>query len=175
MSPSIQLANWLKDRVVPLDHLRLQKLLFYAYGAAVAARLDSEIGEVRFSAWKHGPVNVDVYRQHRESGRVPLPRPSPEDVPHYSTELQQVLAGVIAVYGRLSSWQLREESHLERPWSQTPQSKEIDPVLFRDYFVRKFSGRVRMPRYLLRSTSYEVDGLPAQSWASLMELAEALS
>ncbi len=175
MSPATQLANWLKDEVVPLDHLRLQKLLFYTFGAAVAAGLDGEIGEIRFVAWKHGPVNVDVYRQHRGAGRDPLPQPLAADVPRYSERLQVLFRDVLSIYGRLSSWQLREESHLEKPWQETPQSQEIDPRLFRQHFTAKFSGRVQMPRYLLRATSFEVDGLPAQSWASLAELAQALA
>lgn len=175
MSPAIQLANWLKDEVVPLDHLRLQKLLFYSFGAAVALGLDGEIGEIRFVAWTHGPVNLDVYGQHRGSGRTALPRPNAADVPAYSARLQRLLRDVLSIYGRLSSWQLREESHLERPWKVTPRSQEIDPREFRRHFVSKFSGRVQMPRYLLRATSFEVDRLPAQSWASLSELAQALA
>lgn len=113
MNPAITLANWLKSNVEPIDHLRLQKLLFYAFGAAIGHNLAHEIGHVRFFAWKHGPVNPEVYKQHRGSGSALLPKPASELVPTYSLALERVLKDAVTVYGCLSSWQLREESHLE--------------------------------------------------------------
>lgn len=175
MNPAISLANWLKYHVEQVDHLRLQKLVFYAYGAAIGHGLDHEIGHIRFLAYKHGPVNSDVFGQHRGSGSAILPKPSSDLVPIYSLALERVLADAITVYGCLSSWQLREESHLEAPWIRTRQSCEIDQALLRNHFEEKFRvGRVTMPRHLLRSSSFEVDGLPMQRWGSLKELAQAL-
>lgn len=176
MNPAILLANWLKHTVEQVDHLRLQKLVFYAYGAAIGHDLDSSIGRIRFLAYKHGPVNPDVFIQHRGNGRSILPKPAVDVVPTYSLTVERVLNDVVTVYGGLSSWQLREESHLEAPWIHTQQSCEIDQEHLRSHFREKFrAGGVRMPRHLLRSSSFEVDGLPMQRWASLRELAQALS
>lgn len=177
MYNAIALANWLQtNSATPLDHLRLQKLLFYAFGAAAAHDLEHELGDIRFVAWKHGPVNVDVYTAYRGGGREPLPLPSACSVPQYSAALEQVLRDVLGVYGRLSPWQLREESHLERPWLDTEQSAEIAPDLIKAHFAQKFAaGDVELPRHLLRAWSFDVDGIPTQRWQSLRELAHSLS
>lgn len=167
------LADWLKTHAAPTDHLRLQKLLFYCFGAGTAYGLDAELGDIRFHAWRHGPVNVEVFNEHRGNGRETLV--ATREAPAYSHELTQVLLDVLGVYGRLSAWQLREESHDELPWCETEQSAEISPQFLRDHFRLKFAqGAVRLPRQLVRAWSFDVDGVPLQSWPDLHTLANAL-
>ena len=145
------------------------------FGAAVAHGCDQELGDIRFRAWKHGPVNLDVYRLHHQCGRAVLPKPGFHEVPVYSEPLQQVLRDVLAVYGRLSPWQIREESHEEAPWLRTRQSDQIDPADVRTHFREKFApGRVSAPKHLIQSWSFRVDGLPVHPWPSLHSLASAL-
>jgi uncharacterized phage-associated protein len=179
MHDAIALANWLLAAVSPrmLNHLQLQKLVFYAYGAAAAEGLEAQLGDVRFVAWKHGPVNRALYEQHRGSGRAPLAVPPPGDVPAYGDlRLTGVLRDVLAVYGRLTPWQLREESHLEQPWAEAEQSEEISDEAIKVHFCRKFArGAVALPRNLLGAWSFDADAIPTQRWESLHEIAVALS
>ena len=47
--------------VPPVDQLKLQKLLFYAYGWFLA-HTDQSLFEEDFEAWEHGPVVRDIYQ-----------------------------------------------------------------------------------------------------------------
>ncbi len=171
---AIKLANWLLLNAESLDHLKLQKLSFYAYGAALA--LDAEgLGLITFHAWRHGPVNTEIYEVYRNNGRSKL---SPPDGPSptYPEATAGILRDVVAVYGRLTSWRLRQESHLETPWRETPQSSEIDQESIKAHFKAKFApGAVAVPRNLLGAWSFAADGLPTQTWDSLHQLACALT
>jgi uncharacterized phage-associated protein len=170
---AIALAAWLARRAQPLDHLKLQKLAFYAYGAALSRDLD-DLGDLRFYAWRHGPVNLEIYHEHKGLGRAPVPVPAGPG-PAYSAEVEDLLGDVVAIYSRLSSWQLREESHLEAPWQRTPPSAEIPREVIQVHFKAKFArGAVALPRNLLGAWSFAADGLATQTWESLRDLANAL-
>jgi len=149
-----------------VTHLKLQKLTFYAYGAAVAAR--QSVPFVQFQHWKHGPVCVPVYEHFKGAGSTTL-------VPEvFAEQLSGAARDAVRVYGALSAWQLREESHLEAPWRDTELGQDIPNELVVEHFRAKFSGRVRAPMNLLGSWSLAVDGLPALTAATLGELASAL-
>lgn len=173
MTDAIALATWLARHAQPLDHLKLQKLAFYTFGAALSRDLD-DLGDLSFFAWRHGPVNLEIYHQHKGLGRAPVPVPV-GPVPAYSAEVEDLLGDVVAIYSRLSSWQLREESHMEAPWQSTSPNAEIPREVIQAHFKAKFaSGAVALPRHLLGAWSFAADGLATQTWGSLHDLANAL-
>lgn len=148
-------------------HLKLQKLIFYAYGAALA--FDEEAPLMTFHNWQHGPVCVEVYEHFKHSGSGVLKMPAKP-----SFELGEVATAAVRVYGALSAWQLREESHLEAPWKETHLGQEISRARMTEHFRSKFRGRVQAPRNLPGSWSLAADGLPGLNAGSLNELAAAL-
>jgi hypothetical protein len=79
----------------------------------------------------------------------------------------------------LSAWQIREESHLERPWLDAYKPDERRPIsddLIRQHFKEKFAcGKVVAPRYLPGAGSAALDGLPQLRARSLHELAVSLA
>lgn len=179
MTEGLHLALWLRHRAHRrgdrLDHLKLQKLVFYSYGAACARGIAP--GTIPFQAWKHGPVNVDVWEAHRKYGADPIPEPV-ETFSGYPADLVGVLDDVLDVYGRLSSWQIRCESHTEKPWRDAyalGARTEISDTELRGHFARKFAdGQVRAPVYLGGSVNAAVDGIPVATFPSLHAVAEAL-
>lgn len=148
-------------------HLKLQKLLFYAYGAARAA--GEHVPFVPFCNWQHGPVCVEVYERHKQHGGQPLP------VPASSLPLPPNARDAVRVYGALSAWQLRNESHLEEPWLKTTLGADIPDEMIVAHFRMKFAGPfVSAPKNLAGSWSLSADGLPPLTARSLGELAYSL-
>jgi uncharacterized phage-associated protein len=76
-------ANWFLKRSFeagrPIDHMKLQKLVFFAHGYYLAATNLNE-GEFRplvdeyFEAWPYGPVLPTVYDEFKEFGRGQINR-----------------------------------------------------------------------------------------------------
>ena len=177
MSSALRVANVVHVLAAKrnVDHLKLQKLTFYAYGAALAHDVSSELGEIHFAPWKHGPVNREVWDAHRGNASAILPLPA--SVARFLTELTQVITDVVEVYGRLGSWEIRCESHLETPWIEAweQQQARIPEAAIAGHFREKFSpGKVQLPANLGAVAVGRIDGIPSPRFASLASMANAL-
>lgn len=94
-----------------------------------------------------------------------------------SADVVEVLYPVLEVYGRLSAWLLREQSHLEQPWIHAWQGRAacIDQGAMRQHFEREFAdGAVVAPALLIGAGSFRLDGLPVTTFSSMAALARAL-
>jgi uncharacterized phage-associated protein len=194
-SPALHLAEWILERypyraldVAPLTHLKLQKLCFFAAGCAWACGEGAELADIRFEAWKHGPVLRDVYVVHREQ-RGEL-RPSGAPVEPFVAATERALLAALRVYGPLSGWALREQSHLEAPWADAkalndaiavppPAIAGPPPVIENEHIRRHFAaklhapGGVAFPEYLVDAGVFRLDGIPFSArFADLHELAD---
>ena len=177
-SSALNLATWIRGRFEDssLTHLKLQKLVFYCFGAGLALDHEAELGAIRFEAWQHGPVNRDVWNRFRNVKAAPLPLLGPELAPRYSAALEEVLTDTLTVYGALDAWSLRQQTHLEQPWVDAYATRsEIEPATLRVHFRSKFRCDVRAPQYLAHSWNDTLDGLPTATFSSLRELAAAVS
>lgn len=159
----------------PVTHLKLQKLAFYCYGAASAHDKESAVGDLRFEAWEHGPVNRAIYDEYRSFGSaaIDVPRACRE----YPTQVTAILSDALTVYGSLDAWSLRQQSHLEEPWSDARRAHaaEIEPRAIKEHFRRKFcAGRVAYPEYVADTGSFKLDRIPVHGFDSLAELATAV-
>ena len=180
-SPAIQLANWVQQNypfanLEPLTHLKLQKLAFYVYGAAMAFDQDHLLPGVRFEAWQHGPVCREIWLHYRDTGREALPEITSAPIALPESAATPML-DALAVYGLLRTWPLRQQSHLEHPWiaSYSAEDRTIDPKQMREHFRRKFnSGAVAWPEYLVGAGSLRLDGVPVAPHPSLRSLADAV-
>jgi uncharacterized phage-associated protein len=154
-SPDIRLAQWVLCAVgEPVTHLKLQKLCFYAYGHGLAEGHDDELGDVRFEAWQHGPVCRRVYETYQGHGREPIPVSAVEIT--FSEAATATLHDVLRVYGQLTAWELREQSHLEAPWIQAQPNSEIP----RAALAKHFRGPLTAPAFLLSRGGALLDGIP---------------
>ena len=178
--PVKELCGWIFNQYPykePLTHLKLQKLFFYCYGALLSEDLEFEIApELTFEPWEHGPVNRDLYRLLRSKGSSAIVASDCSEVGYYSSEASELLRNAITVYGAMSAWALRNQTHTEEPWKTAYENKEsiIDPKGLKRFFKKKFEpGAVAAPEYLFGLNNFKVDGIPVQPYESLHSLAEA--
>lgn len=121
-----------------ITNLKLQKLVYYAQGFHLAL-----IGDVLFSdpieAWQHGPVVRRLYFRHREHGGKPIPTPEEFSPERINLETRELLEEVYMVYGQFSAWRLRNLTHEEGPWKDTPENTEISVDKMREYFATQIA------------------------------------
>jgi uncharacterized phage-associated protein len=123
------------DEDADFTMLKLQKLLYYAQGYALALLRRPLFGE-RIKAWEHGPVVPQVRMAYKDFPGV-LPRPDDLDLLAVDPAVRAILDRVYAEFGQYAAWALRNMTHDERPWTETTQSDEIDRQLMADFFAER--------------------------------------
>lgn len=113
--------------------LKLQKLLYYAQGYCLAMFRRPLFAE-RIKAWEHGPVVPQIRRIYEGHPDV-LPQPDDLDLLAVDPRVRAVLDRVYAEYGQFAAWALRNMTHSERPWKETPHNEAIDRRLMAEFFI----------------------------------------
>jgi uncharacterized phage-associated protein len=174
------LTSWIRstapDRPEPLTHLKLQKLAYYCYGALLAFDCEETVGFLEFEAWKHGPVSPAIYELFKEYANASIGR-APK--PFIASSAEAHLYDVMNVFGRMSAWQLREESHLTNtPWRKSydgVRGRVISPDVMRSHFRQMFTSPVSLPERLFGCSSMQLDRIPVPTFASLREMSQAVT
>lgn len=100
----------------PISTMKLQKLCYMSQGWSLALTGKALFPE-EFEAWKNGPVNFELFDEHRGSYSVAdwnMGNPG-----RLSDSDKAVLDGAIRNYGALSGPQLGDLTHRPNtPWSQ---------------------------------------------------------
>jgi uncharacterized phage-associated protein len=173
------LADWILGNFKGSDltHLKLQKLLFYCYGAALAHDRSHEIGPVDFEAWRLGPVCKTVYHRFKVYKAAVIPA-GDGDAPSYSQESSRILNAVLEIYGPLKAESLVEETHREEPWITAYSLGEGTPIgveSLRAHFSRRFRpGNVLPPSVSFDAGSFKLDSIPIEPFWDLFSLASHL-
>ena len=124
---STQLAEYILAKMGPMNHLKLQKLLYYVQAYHLAyfnqALIDDE-----FEAWVHGPVSRKVWNEFREASRIyedvyfedqAYPQQVVDETEaQLSQEQLDLIADVLEEYGILSGYRLECLTHSEQPWKE---------------------------------------------------------
>jgi uncharacterized phage-associated protein len=139
------IAKWFlnRDRMTDMlgdsdgiSNLKLQKLLYYAQGTALALK-----GEKLFAddllAWTHGPVVARVYHSYKDYGSRPIDFDEDYDDSGIDDSDKSILEDVYYSFAGFSAWKLREMTHNEDPWKKTPRDEIMDIGLIKDYFDRE--------------------------------------
>ncbi len=106
---------------VPLNQLKLQKLLYYSQAWHLAF-YGKPMFNGRFQAWVHGPVNREVFDRFRQTHALYSPMQSSDIRAGFNSDaaLQGSDKGhaeaVLNVYAPLTGDQLEEMTHRETPW-----------------------------------------------------------
>ena len=116
-----------------MSNLKLQKLVYYAQGFALAF-FDKPLFSERIEAWTHGPVILALYHEYKGYGAAAIPPPPILDFSKYDQETRALLDEVYTVYGQFAAWKLRNMTHKEPPWCNTPEGNEITHDALRAYF-----------------------------------------
>jgi len=122
-----------------ISNLKLQKLVYYAQGFHLAMH-DTVLFDGDIVAWEHGPVVEDLYHTYKYYGAGALPHPEQFDDTVFTQPQKDLIKEVYEVYGQFSAWKLRNMTHSESPWIDTPRNSVINPELmksfFKDYIIK---------------------------------------
>lgn len=157
-------ANLLLDRAgdLPITHIALQKLLFFAHGHYLLTRGVPLIAGV-FEAWRYGPVHPVIYQAFKSAGAAAVreratsfdfargePRELlPPDDPWAVEQIDRVLATM----GRWPVSRLVELSHAPKgPWAETVNKSGTDSVL-----GLQISDKVLVERFRFHMVSLSAD------------------
>lgn len=121
----------------PISNLKLQKLLYYAQGS-VLALTDSPLFENDIYAWVHGPVVPEVYRKYKGNGSRGIPFDGGFNRDLLGKEINCILESVYKIFGQYSAWKLRDMTHEETPWKETPINDVISKEAIKKYFVENY-------------------------------------
>jgi uncharacterized phage-associated protein len=135
------IADWFlakaKAEDEPLRHMKLQKLVYFAYGWYYAY-YDAPLFREVILAWRHGPVVQDLYHKYKSFGGQPITAIS-DTPPELEEKVVSMLDYVWRVYSQCTDVQLSSITHRpDSPWSNAYNSDEwyaeISPESIRDYF-----------------------------------------
>ena len=115
-----------------ISNLKLQKLVYYAQGFNLAFNGKALFKEDIF-AWQHGPVVPSLYRKYSCYGNGAIPVPQ-IDFSLYSKAVKELLDEIWKVFGQFSAWKLRNMTHEELPWKNTPLNEVISHEIMENYF-----------------------------------------
>ena len=128
---------WWMMRRATLSNLKLQKLVYYAQGFHLAIHGKQQFPQA-IEAWEHGPVVPWLYRQLRQHGAEPVPRPENGiDSSKYPAEVRELLDDVWSVYGQYSAANLRPITHAEPAWKEAHAMGPSSPIseqTMKEYF-----------------------------------------
>lgn len=116
-----------------VSNLKLQKLLYYAQGFHLALR-GRPLFQDSIQAWPHGPVVPGVYHIYKDNGSSAIPIPMDFSRERLTSEERDLLDEVWSVYGQFSAWKLRDMTHEEPPWKNTPSGGEIAHSALQEFF-----------------------------------------
>jgi uncharacterized phage-associated protein len=122
-----------------ISHLKLQKLLYYIQGFYLAIHQRPLFSE-KILAWNHGPVVQEIYNKYKGNGNTPLFADASFDETAIGAEEKELIHEVYQVYGQFSAWRLREMTHSEPTWRNTPQSEEITHESMIAYFSTQLTN-----------------------------------
>jgi len=116
-----------------LTNLKIQKLLYYSQGFALAIHR-MPLFEQKIIAWNLGPVVLEVYEQYKEFGVDAIPAPKSFNIEKYSPDTIELLNEVFEVYGQFSATALVNMTHEEAPWKTTKTHAEIEHKKLQNFF-----------------------------------------
>ena len=109
-----------------ISNLKLQKLVYYAQGFALAFRGEPLFREP-LEAWDKGPVVREIHRQYRDGAR-PIAPPAGFNPARYLPEDSELLDALLRTYGQLSAGRLCGMTHAEPPWVEAYNNGRNTPI-----------------------------------------------
>ena len=117
-----------------ISNMKLQKLLYYAQGFALAI-LGKPLFEDDFEKWAYGPVLPVVYNKYKAFGSEAIPRPEGASLQDYTDDERKLLDEVYYTFGQYSAWALSEMSHATAPWRDAELGRIISKDSMKTYFA----------------------------------------
>ena len=135
------IADWFlakaKSEGKDLKHMKLQKLVYFAYGWYIAY-FDKPLFPETICAWQHGPVVVELYQKYKPFKEYPIEVDETAN-PQVEADVLSILVEVWETYAYCTDSHLRNITHRpDAPWSKVynrrDRSIEIPPSDIQNYF-----------------------------------------
>ena len=126
------------DDSEPMTNLKVQKLLYYVQGFHLAIDGKPLFNDL-IEAWIHGPAVSSVFHQYKTHGSDRIQRTVEVDQLDLTPEQKELINDVYRVYGQFSAGGLRNLTHSEPPWLNTPQGQPITLSAMKDFFSTQVS------------------------------------
>lgn len=119
MVDSIDIAEYILDKIGPTTAMKLQKLVYYCQ-AWHLAWTEKALFKDKIEAWRNGPVIPTLYELHKGCFKL-----SPgffhnklkiNRLPRLSKDAKDVVDRVINYYGKRDPHWLSQLTHMEDPW-----------------------------------------------------------
>jgi|HubBroStandDraft_6_1064221.scaffolds.fasta_scaffold1434249_1 uncharacterized phage-associated protein len=126
MIDPVELAKYLVVKLGQIDHLKLQKLLYYIQSWHLAM-FDKPLFEEDFKAWVHGPVLPSVWRELKDHSTLNAKvRIKASFVPAITARVEkklqkgqiELIDDVLEEYGTKTGYHLECLTHSEDPWKE---------------------------------------------------------
>lgn len=112
------IIKYLGDKRIPVNHLKLQKLIYYVDAWHYVFKNYSLITD-NFEAWQHGPVIRKVWDYYKKSSILYDNLSVPKNVDFkVSKEQLQIINDVLDEYGDKTGYYLECLTHEEEPWKK---------------------------------------------------------
>lgn len=99
-----------------ISHLKMQKLVYYAYGFHYAI-FEHKLFDEGLEARQHGPVVMSLLEIYQGCGRNPITfKKENVHTTIFSTEQKLFLDSIYQEYSQYSAWKLSAMTHEETPW-----------------------------------------------------------
>ena len=122
----------------PINHLKLQKLLYYVFAWHLVYTNDVIFDE-QFEAWLHGPVLRSIWDYFKKYSTMFDILPCPKEVNIDLTEEQEeIIDDVLDEYGDKSGYYLECLTHSEIPWKNA-RNKGENTVVSKEDIVKYYS------------------------------------
>lgn len=139
LSLSQYIIKYMSTQNITVNHLKLQKLLYYIDAWHYVFKNQPLISE-NFEAWQHGPVVRTVWDFYKNESilynNLPVPTTVSLDV---EEEQIQIINDVLDEYGNKTAYYLECLTHEEEPWkkARTTLLKIIDKNHMKQYYASK--------------------------------------
>lgn len=152
---SIVLSQFILATAGKMDHLKLQKLIYYCQAWHLAL-FDKPLIDDEFQAWLHGPVSRKVWEKYRLRSILWNDIETTEEelrgvVENTNKELDEnqleLLADVLREYGPKSSLHLEKLTHSESPWIEA--RRDVGPAESCENVISKESIRAYFKKLLI--------------------------
>lgn len=117
MANVFNVARYVLDKCGPMSTWKLQKLCYYSQAWSLAWT-GEPIFQEDFEAWSNGPVCPNLFQVHRGLFTVTeknIPQTYESDPPLNAGQIETI-DRVLEEYGSWEPYELREQTHMERPW-----------------------------------------------------------
>ena len=137
MANIFNVARYILHNQGPVSTWKLQKLCYYSQAWALAWT-GIPLFDEDFQAWANGPVCPELFSLHRGKFVVSLDDiPAKlESVPPLNDDERDTITRVLSHYGKMQPYQLREQSHSERPWldarGNIPEGERSTNIITKD-------------------------------------------